>query len=83
MFSKAFWLETLERAAKTAAQFGLGAWGVTAFTEVGDVVPVAQATGLALLFGAGLSVLTSVASIAIGPKGSASLVREVSDEPAA
>lgn len=83
MFSKAFWLEVAERALKSAAQFGLAAWGVTAFTSVGEVVSVAQATGLALLFGAGLSVLTSVASIAVGPKGSASLVKEVSDEPAA
>ena len=83
MFSKAFWLETLERAVKTAAQFGLAAWGVTAFTSVGEVVSVAQGTGLAMLFGLGLSALTSVASIAVGPKGTPSLVKEVPDERAA
>lgn len=77
MFTKQFWLDTLERALKTAAQFGLLAWGTTVFTAVGDVVSIGQAVGFALLFGAGLSVLTSVASIGVGPKGSPSLVREV------
>lgn len=74
MFTAKFWKDAAERAGKTAAQFGLGAWGVTAFTAVGDVVPVAQATGLAMLFGAGLSVLTSVGSIAVGDKGTPSLL---------
>lgn len=76
MFSKEFWWATLERALKTAAQFGLLAWGTTAFTAVGDVAPVAQTTALALLFGLVLSVLTSVASIGVGPKGTPSLVEE-------
>lgn len=76
MFTKQFWLETLERAIKSAAQFGLVAWGATVFTAVGDVITTAQGVGFAMLFGLGLSVLTSVASIAIGPKGSPSLVEE-------
>ncbi len=76
MFTKAFWTDAAERAAKTAAQFGLVAWGAATFTSVGEVVSVAQATGLALLFGAGMSLLTSVASIGIGPKGTPSLVQE-------
>lgn len=76
MFTAKFWKSAAERAGKTAAQFGLVAWGTTAFTVVGDVVPVAQATGLAMLFGAGLSVLTSVGSIAVGDKGTPSLIAE-------
>lgn len=74
MFTKMFWLETLERALKTAAQFGIGAWGVTVFTKVGDVVNAGEAVGAALIFGAGLSVLTSLASISVGEKGSPSLL---------
>lgn len=74
MFTKKFWKAATERAAKTAAQFGLAAWGVTSWTVVGEVVPTATATGLALLFGAGLSYLTSVASANIGEEGSPSLV---------
>jgi hypothetical protein len=76
MWKAKFWKDAAERAAKTAAQFGLLAWGTTAFTAVGDVVPVAQATGLALLFGAGLSLLTSVASTAVGDHESPSLLRD-------
>lgn len=76
MFTAKFWKSAAERAAKTAAQFGLFAWGTTAFTAVGDVVPVAQATGLAMLFGAGLSALTSVASSGIGDHESPSLIRD-------
>lgn len=70
-----FWWETLERAIKTAAQFALVAWGTTVFTSVGEVVSVIQAVGFALLFGAGLSVLTSIASVGIGPKDTPSLVK--------
>lgn len=75
MWTRQFWIDTAERAVKSAAQFGLLAWGATAFTAVGDVVPVAQATGLAMLFGAGLSALTSLASEPFGEKGTPSLVR--------
>lgn len=76
MWTKRFWAAAAERAAKTGAQFGLLAWGATAWTAVGDVVPVAQATGLAIVFGAGLSVLTSIASSGIGDKGSPSLLAD-------
>ena len=70
-----FWWETLERAIKTAAQFGLLAWGTSVFTVVGEVIPLAQATGLAMLFGLILSVLTSVASVGVGPKDTPSIVK--------
>jgi hypothetical protein len=74
MFSKDFWLRTLERAIKSAAQFGLIAWGATVFTTVGSVITTSSAVGLALLFGFGLSVLTSLASEPFGDKGSPSLI---------
>jgi hypothetical protein len=79
MFTKLFWLQTLERALKSMAQFGLFAWGTTVFTAVGDVVNTAAAVGLAMLFGFGLSVLTSVASIGVGNPGTPSLVKVPSE----
>lgn len=75
MWTKAFWKDAAERAAKSAAQFGALAWGAAAFTKVGDVVPVAQATVLAMLFGAVASLLTSIASSEVGIKGSASVLK--------
>ncbi len=74
MWTKRYWQAVAERAIKSAAQFGAFAWGVTAFTSVGALVSVAQATGLAVLFGAGLSILTSLGSLAFGPKDSPSVV---------
>lgn len=72
MLTRAFWLATLERAAKTAAQFALAAVGqdllnVDLFQA--DLVNVAKAgiTGLIL------SALTSMASAQIGTHGSPSL----------
>jgi hypothetical protein len=74
MFAWVFWRQVLERAIKTAAQFGVGAWGTVAFTKVGEVVSAGQAVGLAMVFGAGASVLTSLASYSVGEKGSPSLL---------
>ena len=72
LFTKTFWMETVERAIKTSAQFVIGAGilgeGVDLFT-----VDLATLGGFALT-GAVLSALTSLASIGIGSKGSASLV---------
>lgn len=79
MWTSTFWKAAAERAVKSAAQFGIFAWGTAAFTAVGDVVPVAQATGLAMLFGAGLSILTSLASEPFGTKGTPSLVKRDGD----
>lgn len=76
MFTRRFWEDATERAAKSAAQFGIFAWGTTAFTAVGEVVTVAQGTALSMLFGAGLSYLTSLASAPLGDEGTASLVKE-------
>lgn len=75
MFKREFWLRTLERAIKSAAQFGLIAWGATVWTAVGEAVTTASAVGFALLFGFGLSVLTSIASEPFGEKGSPSLIK--------
>ena len=72
LFTKTFWMETIERAIKTSAQFVIGAGilgeGVDLFT-----VDLAMLGGFALT-GAVLSALTSLASIGIGSKGSASVV---------
>ena len=76
MFTSRFWKGALERAGKTAAQFALGALGATVFTSVGEVVGTGQAVGFAALFGAIASLLTSVASIDVGDKGTPSLIGE-------
>lgn len=76
MWTRTFWEKAAERAVKTAAQFGLFAWGTTTFTAVGDIVPVVEATGLAMLFGAGLSILTSLGSTAVGDHESPSLLKD-------
>lgn len=74
MFTKRFWRDAAERALKTAGQFGVTALGVSVFTSVGELLPAYQAVGLAGLFGASLSVLTSVASYKFGDEGTASVV---------
>ena len=72
LFTKTFWMETIERAIKTSAQFVIGAGilgeGIDLFA-----VDLATLGGFALT-GAILSALTSLASIGIGSKGSASVV---------
>lgn len=73
LFTKAFWLETLERALKTAAQFVIGAWGL------GDGIYNLFEMNFALAGGAAaggfvLSTLTSIASSPIGRTASPSLV---------
>jgi Putative lactococcus lactis phage r1t holin len=74
MFTTDFWKCATERAAKSAAQFALGALGATVFTSVGEVVGTGQAVVYAALFGAVASYLTSIASINVGEKGTPSLV---------
>ena len=69
LFTKAFWIETVDRAVKSAAQAVLLVWGV------GEVaVPDAFSMDYKLamgsaLGGALLSVLTSIASAGIGTPG--------------
>lgn len=71
MFSKNFWVDALERAVKTAAQFALVVTGAETVNGFGiDYVDVAG-------FAAGgfvISVLTSVASSQFGSSDSASVV---------
>lgn len=74
LFTKRFWIEVGERAIKTSAQTVIGA-GILG--EGADLF--ALDFGLVVSFGATgalLSVLTSVASITVGPRGSASTVHE-------
>ena len=74
MFTKRFWLETFERAVKTAAQAGVLAVGMAEgfnlfaldWTNFGGIVAG----------GAFLSVLTSLGSEPFGPNDSPSVARE-------
>lgn len=75
MFSRAFWIATLERAVKTFAQAlaaALAADGVN-LLHVGWLQALITA-----LFAALLSLCTSVASVDLGPGGTPSLVTEPS-----
>lgn len=73
MFTKRFWKKATERAAKTGAQFTIGAVGldvaVNAFTLDWQL-----AAGV-FLGGAFLSYLTSVASSGVGEEGTPDLVK--------
>lgn len=69
MFTVLFWKAAAERALKTAGQVGVLALGTVAWTDVDQVVPAAQLVGLGALFGAALSVLTSLASAPVGNAG--------------
>lgn len=79
-FSRVFWVSTLERAVKTAAQSAVGILtvGATGLLDI-DWVEVASVVGLAAI----VSVLTSIAGSQVGTAGDPSLVKplEVGDEP--
>ncbi len=72
MWSKEFWRDAAERAAKTAGQFGVGALGGQAISLF--ELDFLQVLGV-MAFGAVLSVCTSVASIKVGKAGVASLLK--------
>lgn len=78
MFTKQFWLDAFERAARTFAQT------VLAVYFVGDVALSAfniewdELAGIGL-GGALFSVLTSIASVNVGEKGSASVLSSPED----
>ena len=74
MFTTTFWKGAVERAVKSAAQAVVLAVGGDAALDLWQV-DVAAVTGIAA-GAAVLSLLTSLASGAAGPKGSPSLVRE-------
>lgn len=75
MFTKTFWIDALERALKTAAQFAVVVIGGTAINDPVMLLTlnwlmIGQAVGLGFI----VSILTSLASTLIGEKGTASLV---------
>lgn len=71
--SKQFWLDSAERAIKSAAQGAVLGWGTVQFTNVGEIASAAVAVGYGALFMFVLSLLTSIASVNIGTKGTPSL----------
>lgn len=72
MFTRAFWKDAVERAIKTAAQMVIGG-GILGPTTDAFNVDWRLALGFAAT-GFVMSLLTSIASSAIGEKGTASLV---------
>lgn len=77
MWQMTFWKDALERAVKSAAQAALLTYGGNAF----DVWSLDWKTALGVVAsGAGLSLLSSLGSVAIGNSGTASLTKAV--EPA-
>lgn len=78
MFTAAFWKQTAERAIKTLAQVLAAGLTVDVLMDGTQLGPVLIGAALS----AGLSVLTSIASIGVADKGTPSLVKEpAEDEP--
>jgi hypothetical protein len=73
MFSRHFWAEAAERAAKTAAQAMILVVGADQLDALNADWESIVGFGLG---GAFLSLCTSLVSLPLGPKGSASLVEE-------
>lgn len=71
LFTKTFWLDAVERAAKTAAQFAIGGLGLGEITNAWTI-DWQLGVGFAVT-GAVLSLLTSVASIGMATPGTASM----------
>lgn len=74
IFTKAFWIDTAER---TVASFGEGAvvgLGAAHFTDIGQVVSLGEAAGLAGLGVAALAFFKCIAASYVGDKGTPSLV---------
>lgn len=69
MWTGTFWAAVLERSLKTSAQAGALALGTFILTDVDQVLPMGRTVLLAMLTGALLSVLTSIASAPISGDG--------------
>lgn len=72
-----FWRDAIERAIKSAAQVLLLAAGAGAGADLFHFD--LRTAGLAALSGAGISLLTSIASLPFGQPGSPSLVTQIPD----
>lgn len=72
LFTRAFWLDAAERAAKTAAQFAIGGLGLGEMTSAWETDWL-LGLGFAAT-GAVLSLLTSIASAGAGSPGNASVI---------
>lgn len=81
MWTRAFWMATAERAAKTGAQFGLAAFGQTILGFDLFDADMPRVAG-AVAGGVVLSVLTSLASATVGVRGSPSLAARAEIEAA-
>jgi hypothetical protein len=76
MWTKQFWKDALERAVKSSAQVLILAWPLADGVFNVFEVNAARAAGI----GAGafvLSILTSVVSVSVGTRGTASIVDDV------
>lgn len=72
MFSRNFWKQSVERAAKSAAQALLGTWALDGFNALDADYRLAAGIVLGAVI---LSVLTSIVSSQVGESDTPSLVR--------
>lgn len=72
LFTRNFWLDAVERALKTGAQFVIGGLGLG---EITDAFAVDWRLGVGFgITGLALSLLTSIASAGVGQSGSPSML---------
>ncbi len=83
IFTRAFWLATAERAIRGGALVASGAWGLAVATDVNDLATRATLAGIGFVWGAGGSVLLSLAGSQIGTKGEPSFTgaETLAEEP--
>ncbi len=73
MFTRAFWKATAERMVRGGAIAASLVWPLSSFTTIDDGVSTLTVTAFAFVWGAGGSLLLSLAGSRVGEKGEPSL----------
>jgi hypothetical protein len=82
IFTKAFWKDTAERTIRGAAQGVVVGLGAAQFTDIGNVMSVGEAAGLAGLGVGLLTFFTCIAASQSGDKNTASFIAVTPAPPA-
>lgn len=74
MFTKAFWKAAAERMVRGGAIAASAVWPLSSFTTIDDGVNTAALVGFAFVWGAGGSLLLSLAGSQVADKGDPSFI---------